>query len=63
LNRTRDERENYTATRKYLHDHLVKERRPEDEITDEHRDVASALQECLDKVMLRVCMDVPFFNQ
>ena len=55
LNRTRDERENYTATRKYLDDQLIKERRPEDEITDEHRDVAAALQECLDKVMLHVC--------
>ena len=55
LNRTRDERENYTASRKYLDDQLVKERRPEDEITGEHRDVAAALQECLDKVMLHVC--------
>src|SRR5579872_7265099 len=55
LNRTREERENYTATRKYLDEHLVKERRPEDEITGEHRDVAAALQECLDKVMLHVC--------
>jgi carbamoyltransferase len=55
LNRTRDERENYSATRKYLDDHLVKERRPEDEITGERRDVAAALQECLDKVMLHVC--------
>ena len=55
LNRTRDERENYTATRKYLSEHLVKERRTEDEITAEHRDVAAALQECLDKVMLHVC--------
>ncbi|HXJ44787.1 MAG TPA: carbamoyltransferase N-terminal domain-containing protein, partial [Bryobacteraceae bacterium] len=55
LNRTREERENYTATRKYLDEHLVKERRPEDEITAEHRDVAAALQECLDRVMLHVC--------
>src|SRR5204863_3359310 len=55
LNRSRDERENYTALRKDLEDHLVKERRPEDEITDEHRDVAAALQESLDKVMLHVC--------
>jgi carbamoyltransferase len=55
LNRTRDERENYTATRTYLHDQLGKERRPEDEITGHHRDVAAALQECLDKVMLHVC--------
>src|SRR5579859_5356701 len=55
LNRTREERENYSATRKYLDDHLVKERQPEDEITGDHRDVAAALQECLDKVMLHVC--------
>src|ERR1041385_1833153 len=51
LNRTRDERENYTATRRYLEDNLVKERNPDDEITDEHRDVAAALQEGLDRVM------------
>ena len=55
LNRTRDERENYTATRRYLEDNLVKERKPDDEITDEHRDVAAALQECLDRVMLHIC--------
>jgi carbamoyltransferase len=55
LNRTRDEREHYTATRKYLAANLVPERRPETEITDEHRDVAAALQECLDKVMLHIC--------
>jgi hypothetical protein len=28
---------------------------PEAEITDAHRDVAAALQECLDKVMLHIC--------
>ncbi len=55
LNRTREERENYTATRKYLDEHLVKKRRTEDEITGEHRDVAAALQECLDKVLLHIC--------
>ena len=48
LNRTRGERENYTATRRYLQQHLVPERRPDDEVRDEHRDVAAALQECLD---------------
>jgi carbamoyltransferase len=55
LNHSRDERENYTASRKFLDDHLVKERRPEEEITGEHRDVAAALQECLDNVMLHIC--------
>ena len=54
-NHTRDEREHYTVTRKYLHDNLVKERRPGEEIDAEHRDVAAALQECLDNVMLHVC--------
>jgi carbamoyltransferase len=44
LNLTRDERENYTVTRKYLDDHLARERRPEDEISGEHRDVAAALR-------------------
>lgn len=55
LNRTRDERENYVATRKYLTEHLIKPRSPNDEITDVHRDVAAALQECLDRVMLHMC--------
>jgi carbamoyltransferase len=54
-NRTRDERENYTASRRYLEEHLVRARRPDDEVTDDHRDVAAALQECLDKVMLHLC--------
>ena len=55
LNRTRDEREHYTASRRHLEDNLIKERRPEQDITDEHCDVAAALQECLDKVMLHIC--------
>ena len=54
-NRTRDERENYTATRQYLRRGLIPARRPEDEITSDHRDVAAALQECLDSVMLHIC--------
>jgi carbamoyltransferase len=55
LNRTRDERENHLATRKCLTEHLIKPRHPSDEIRDEHRDVAAALQECLDRVMLHIC--------
>ena len=54
-NRTREEREHYTATRQYLEQHLVPARQPEEEITDAHRDVAAALQECLDRVMLHIC--------
>src|SRR5262249_55002780 len=55
LNRTRDERENYTATRRYLQEHLIPERHPDDEIRDDHRDIAAALQECLDRVIQHFC--------
>src|SRR4029077_13523169 len=55
MNQSRDDRENYLVTRKYLEEHLVKPRHPNDEITDDHRDVAAALQGCLDRVMLHIC--------
>jgi len=54
-NRTREERENYTATRQYLEQNLLPARQPGEEITDDHRDAAAALQECLDNVMLHMC--------
>lgn len=54
-NRTRDERETYAVTRKHLQEKLFPARAPEDEITDDHRDAAAALQECLDRVMLHLC--------
>ena len=55
LNRSRDERELYLATRAFLGEHLIPERRPEDPVTQDHRDVAAALQACLDRVMMDVC--------
>jgi len=55
MNKSRDERENYLATRKYLAEHLITPRAPDAEITGDHRDVAAALQECLDRVMLHLC--------
>jgi carbamoyltransferase len=55
LNRSREERENYTATRAYLDDHLVPRRLPVDPVSSIHQDVAAALQECLDRVVLHVC--------
>jgi len=55
LNRTREERENHLRTREYLERHLVPARDPEAEITDVHRDVAAALQACLDRTMLHLC--------
>ena len=54
-NTTRDERENYRATRAYLEEHLIPARTPDGEITAEHRDVAAALQECLDGVVQHLC--------
>jgi carbamoyltransferase len=54
-NRTRDERETYAASRRHLNRFLLPARAPEAEITDDHRDAAAALQECLDKVMLHLC--------
>ncbi len=54
-NGTREERERYCATRAYLTEHLVPPRRPEQEISDVHRDVAAALQACLDRTMLHLC--------
>src|SRR5881396_3382312 len=54
-NRTREEREHYLATRAHLTEHLVPARRPDEEITDVHRDVAAALQACLDRTMLHLC--------
>jgi carbamoyltransferase len=55
LNKTRDERENYLASRSYLGLHLIRARKPEEEITNDHRDIAAALQECLDRVMIHIC--------
>ena len=55
LNGTRDERESYLATRNYLDEHLVPRRAPTEQVTRIHEDVAAALQECLDRVVLHVC--------
>jgi carbamoyltransferase len=55
LNRDRNQRENYTATREYLHRSLIPARPPDGEVTDDHRDVAAALQECLERAILHIC--------
>lgn len=55
LNRSPAERQTYAATRRKLEAELVKPRQPEDDITQDHRDVAAALQQCLDRVMLHIC--------
>src|SRR5260370_18162836 len=38
-----------------MEEHLIKTRHPDEDITDDHRDVAAALQACLDRAMLHVC--------
>lgn len=55
LNKTREERETYAATRRFLDENLVPRRSPDAEITEEHRDIAAALQECLERAILHVC--------
>jgi carbamoyltransferase len=55
LNKTRDERENYLASRDYLSKNLIAARHPSAEITAEHRDIAAALQECLNNVLVHIC--------
>jgi carbamoyltransferase len=55
LNKTRDERENYLLSRDYLNKNLIPARPPSEEITQEHRDIAAALQECLNRVLIYMC--------
>src|SRR5262245_27533414 len=55
LNRTRPERDNYTATRRFLEEQIGPRRRSDEEVTDCHRDLAAALQEWLESAMLHIC--------
>src|SRR5271156_1003758 len=55
LNRARDERENYLQTRNWLSRNLIPRRKPGDEITQAHRDVAAALQAALNRAILHIC--------
>ena len=55
LNRTREERDNYTATRRFLEEELGPRRKSDEEVTDYHRDLAAALQEWLEGAMLHIC--------
>ena len=55
VNRSADERENYTATREHLTKNLIAARHPDADILRDHRDVAAALQECLDRALVHLC--------
>ena len=55
LNRTRDEREFYSASRAYLDEHLVRHRTANQSVASVHEDIAAALQVCLERVVMHVC--------
>ena len=55
INRPGEERDNYRATRRCLEAELGPRRRNDEEVTDDHRDLAAALQECLEKTMSHIC--------
>ena len=55
LNQNPEERRRYRATRQVLCSQLGPARDPEQAITERDRDVAAALQETLDRVMLHLC--------
>lgn len=54
LNRAREDRDTWRATRRYLAQHLIAGRPPDSAITADHCDAAAALQECLDRAMLHI---------
>jgi carbamoyltransferase len=55
LNRTTEERDNYSATRRYLEQQLGPRRRSDEDISDYHRDLAAALQDWLERAMQHIC--------
>jgi len=55
LNRADADHENYRTVRNSLDAELGTRRGKDEEITDGHRDLAAALQECLERVMLHIC--------
>lgn len=55
LNNAGEERENYRASRRFFDAELGPRRRKDEEITSHHRDIAAALQECLEATMLHIC--------
>ncbi|HEY6783794.1 MAG TPA: carbamoyltransferase N-terminal domain-containing protein, partial [Gemmatimonadales bacterium] len=55
LTQTPEDRRRYRASRQVLSSQLGPARLPDDPITERDRDVAAALQETLDRVMLHIC--------
>jgi carbamoyltransferase len=55
LNHSRDERENYRATRNSFDQKLIERRMPDQPVSSQHCDVAAALQECLERAIVHLC--------
>ncbi len=55
LNQTRDDREVYGASRRFMAENLGFSRRPSDPLLPQHSDIAAALQQCLERVVVHVC--------
>lgn len=54
LNRTAEEKAFFLASRDYIARHLGAARHPNEPVNDSHRDIAAALQLCLEEVILRI---------
>jgi len=55
LNQSCEEREDFSATRAFLHQHLMPRRAPGEPVTSDHHDAAAALQECLERAVAHIC--------
>jgi len=55
LNHSREEREQYLATRAWLDKNLIPRRHQDHSVNSIHEDVAAALQECLERAVMHVC--------
>jgi carbamoyltransferase len=55
MNHSREERESYLATRAWLDHNLIPRRLRNHSVNSTHEDVAAALQECLERVVMHVC--------
>ena len=54
LNHSREEREQYLATRAWLDKNLIPRRHQDSSVNSVHEDVAAALQECLERAVMHV---------
>ena len=55
LNKTAEELETYSRSRQYIAKNLIAPRVPGGHLSQDHKDVAAALQECLNRTMSSIC--------